>query len=46
MLIFAYPTGYLVVLGFGAFFSVMTTTLVYLDKKYAGGVAMTSEQFK
>jgi hypothetical protein len=40
------PTGYLIVLGFGAAFSVFTTALVYMEKHFAGGVEMTSEQFK
>jgi len=38
--------GYLVVLGFGAAFSIFTTLLVYLESKFAGGVAMSSEKFK
>jgi hypothetical protein len=38
--------GYLVVLGFGALFSVFTTGLVFLEKKFSGGEAMTSEKFK
>ena len=37
--------GYVVVLGFGAAFSIFTTVLVYLGKKFSG-VDMTSEQFK
>ena len=36
--------GYGIVLGFGVFFSVFTSLLVYLDTKY-GGTKMTSEQF-
>jgi SSS family transporter len=36
--------GYVVVLGFGAAFSIFTTVLVYLGKKFSG-VDMTSEQF-
>ena len=38
--------GYIVVLGFGAAFSIFTTIIVYLDKKFSGGRAITSEQFK
>jgi hypothetical protein len=38
--------GYLIVLGFGALFSVFTTALVYMEKYFAGGAEMTSEQFK
>jgi hypothetical protein len=38
--------GYLVVLGFGALFSIFTTLLVYLDKQFSGGKAITSEKFK
>jgi len=37
-------SGYAIVLGFGAFFSVFTTVLVYLDKKY-NGTEHTSEFF-
>lgn len=37
--------GYFVVLGFGAFFSVFTTILVYLNK-YFRGAEITSEHFK
>ena len=37
--------GWAVVLGFGAAFSIFTTILVYVGKKYSG-VAMTSEAFK
>ncbi|KAJ1628064.1 hypothetical protein T492DRAFT_595123 [Pavlovales sp. CCMP2436] len=36
--------GYGIVLGFGVFFSLFTSLLVYLDTKYAG-TAMTSEHF-
>lgn len=36
--------GYFVLLGFGAFFSVFTTIIVFLDYKF-GGTAVTSEQF-
>lgn len=36
--------GYAIVLGFGAFFSVFTSLLVFLDTRY-GGTKMTSEQF-
>ena len=38
--------GYLVVLGFGAIFSLFTTALVYLEKCFSGGAAITSEKFK
>jgi SSS family transporter len=37
--------GYVVVLGFGAAFSIFTTLLVYLEKRFSGGEAMTSEKF-
>jgi len=37
--------GYLVVLGFGALFSVFTTFLVYLEKRFSSKHTMTSEQF-
>lgn len=37
--------GYLVVLGFGAIFSVITTLLVLTDKYFGSGAAMTSESF-
>eukprot|EP00439_Symbiodinium_sp_Y106_P043019 s5681_g5.t1 len=37
-------SGYAIVLGFGAFFSVLTTVMVYLDK-YANGTEHTSEFF-
>lgn len=37
--------GYLVVLGFGAFFSVFTTVLVYMNK-YFRKTEMSSEHFK
>ena len=39
--------GYVVVLGFGAAFSVLTTILVFLEGKIFGdSSAMTSEKFK
>lgn len=38
--------GYLVVIGFGALFSIFTTIVVYLDKTFAGNASMTSEHFK
>jgi hypothetical protein len=38
--------GYAVVLGFGAAFSIFTTILVFLEKKFAGGASITSEKFK
>jgi len=37
--------GYLVVLGFGALFSVFTTLLVMADKVFAGNASITSEHF-
>lgn len=37
--------GYLVVIGFGALFSIFTTIVVYLDKTFAGNASMTSEHF-
>lgn len=37
--------GYLVVIGFGALFSVFTTIVVYLDKTFAGNASITSEHF-
>jgi len=39
--------GYLVVLGFGALFSIITTFLVFIERYYGGGdnTAMTSEHF-
>ena len=37
-------SGYAILLGFGAFFSVVTTVLVYLDK-HANGTVHTSEFF-
>lgn len=39
-------SGYVVVLGFGALFSLITTALVLMDKYFAGGATMSSEQFK
>lgn len=38
--------GYIVVLGFGAAFSIFTTLIVWLDKRFSGGKAITSEKFK
>ena len=38
--------GYVVVIGFGALFSVFTTIVVYMDKTFAGNASMTSEHFK
>ena len=38
--------GYLVMLGFGAFFSLVTTGIVFIDAYYGGKRAMTSEHFK
>ena len=37
--------GYAVVLGFGVAFSVFTTILVFLERRFSGS-SMTSEQFK
>jgi len=37
--------GYVVVIGFGAAFSVFTTMLVYFDKVFAGNASITSEHF-
>jgi len=37
--------GYLVVLGFGALFSVFTTLVVFMDKTFAGNASITSEHF-
>jgi hypothetical protein len=37
--------GYIVVLGFGAVFSVFTTAIVFFDKKFKGNANMTSEHF-
>jgi len=37
--------GYIVVLGFGAAFSILTTILVYMERRFSG-TGMTSEQFK
>lgn len=38
--------GYLVVLGFGALFSLMTTALVYMNKYFGSKGDITSEHFK
>lgn len=38
--------GYLVVLGFGAAFSLFTTLLVFIENKSSGSSGMTSEKFK
>lgn len=38
--------GYLVVLGFGGLFSVLTTILVYMDKYFVAKGDITSEHFK
>mmetsp|Transcript_7788 Transcript_7788/g.9908 ORF Transcript_7788/g.9908 Transcript_7788/m.9908 type:complete len:108 (-) Transcript_7788:1835-2158(-) len=37
--------GYIVVLGFGAAFSLFTTALVYMEKCFSGEAVMTSEKF-
>ncbi len=38
--------GYVVVLGFGLAFSIFTTLIVWLEKRFSGGKAITSEKFK
>ena len=38
--------GWLVVIGFGLLFSVITTLLVMADKFFAGNASITSEHFK
>lgn len=38
--------GYAVVLGFGLFFSIVTTVLVFINKYFGSKGAMTSEHFK
>lgn len=39
--------GYVVVIGFGAFFSIFTTLVVYLDKAFSSGPRqISSEEFK
>jgi hypothetical protein len=38
--------GYVVVLGFGFFFSIVTTILVFLDKYFVAKGDITSEHFK
>ena len=38
--------GYLVVLGFGALFSVLTSAIVMIGKVYGTSAGMTSEHFK
>ena len=38
--------GYVVVLGFGAAFSVFTTLIVMMEKWFSGSATMTSEHFK
>jgi uncharacterized membrane protein (DUF4010 family) len=40
------PVGYLVVLGFGFLFSIVTTILVYLNKYFGKLGDITSEHFK
>mmetsp|Transcript_8018 Transcript_8018/g.11603 ORF Transcript_8018/g.11603 Transcript_8018/m.11603 type:complete len:728 (-) Transcript_8018:128-2311(-) len=37
--------GWVVVVGFGALFSVITTALVYMDRYFASGAKITSENF-
>jgi hypothetical protein len=38
--------GYVVVLGFGLFFSIFTTIVVYVDKAFSSNATITSEEFK
>lgn len=38
--------GYIVVIGFGAMFSIITTLLVFIDSYYGSKKKMTSENFK
>ena len=38
--------GYAVVLGFGVFFSLLTTLLVYINKYFGSRREITSEHFK
>ena len=38
--------GYAVVLGFGFAFSIFTTLIVFIEKYFGEGAAMTSEKFK
>jgi len=38
--------GYVVVIGFGAFFSLFTAAVVYIEKLFSGNAPITSEQFK
>lgn len=38
--------GYAVVLGFGLFFSILTTAIVFISRKFGNNGAMTSEHFK
>ena len=38
--------GYIVVLGFGLFFSIFTTIVVYVDRFFSGNANATSEHFK
>jgi len=37
--------GYIVVIGFGAFFSLFTTAVVYIEKLFSGNASITSEHF-
>mmetsp|Transcript_24041 Transcript_24041/g.54586 ORF Transcript_24041/g.54586 Transcript_24041/m.54586 type:complete len:721 (-) Transcript_24041:145-2307(-) len=37
--------GYIVVIGFGAFFSLFTTLVVYIEKLFSGNATITSEHF-
>lgn len=37
--------GYVVVLGFGLFFSIFTTIVVYVDKAFSANATLTSEEF-
>ncbi len=38
--------GYVVVLGLGAFFTVFTSLVFWMDRKFAGNATVTSEWFK
>ena len=38
--------GYVVVIGFGLFFSIFTTIVVYVDKAFSSNATITSEEFK
>ena len=38
--------GYIVVIGFGLFFSLFTTFVVYIEKLFSDNASITSEHFK